>query len=261
MFVGWRGHAVRNVTVCGLGEGKMRLREDEALRYLGYRGHAPDEKVKELLDRCAVELEHLPTMRYAYRKFDDLVVEDDGVTIGGVHFASRSLARHLAGCTAAVVLCATLGAEADRVRLRREKLDMTWAVITDAAQSAYIEQLCDKACDEIEERFAANRYVLTSRFSPGYGDFPLAYQGVVLQMADAYRRIGLTLSDTDMLTPQKSVTAIVGLKEANASDAPHTQDDCGNASQSHTQDDRGCARQSSCATCEARGTCAYAKEV
>jgi cobalamin-dependent methionine synthase I len=53
---------------------------------------------------------------------------------------------------------------------------------------------------------------LRPRFSPGYGDLSLSVQSDLLNVLDARRNIGLTLSDSLMMIPQKSVTAIVGLK-------------------------------------------------
>ena len=319
----------------------IHLDRKETLRYLGYRGHAPDGNVAKLIDKCASEVENLSTIRYIYRIFDDLHVKrcndcgtadevrggtaaeprsmpeasstgagesfcqeaaepDSGartsspgiaVSFGGVTFESRDLARHLEGCEATAVLCATLGTEADRIRLRYETMDMTMAVVTDAAQSAYIEQVCDEACGKLLEEYARNScagrergeacektlevvsenmcgglFSLTDRFSPGYGDLSLDYQEALLRLADARRRIGLTRSDSNMLAPQKSVTAIVGLRRVGTvregskgeaftivSDAEKSAEERIDQSAAY----RGCGK--SCDTCPARAGCIYRK--
>jgi len=51
---------------------------------------------------------------------------------------------------------------------------------------------------------------LRPRYSPGYGDFPLTYQKEILELLNAQRRIGLTRTESNMLVPTKSVTAIIG---------------------------------------------------
>jgi len=189
----------------------MQLDRAETLRYLGYGTHAPDERTDALIAECAKELEALPTVRHVERSFSDLVWSPEGVSVGGASFASRRLAETLSGCGQAVVLCATLGAAADRLRMRYIRTDLTKAAVMDAAQSAYIEQVCDAVCADLRQRYAPQGLSPTPRFSPGYGDFALSEQPMLLALANAPRRIGLTCSETFLLTPQKSVTAIIGL--------------------------------------------------
>jgi cobalamin-dependent methionine synthase I len=54
---------------------------------------------------------------------------------------------------------------------------------------------------------------LRPRFSPGYGDLPLELQTNLFKVLDCQHFIGLTLNDSMLMSPSKSVTAIVGLRE------------------------------------------------
>ena len=85
--------------------------------------------------------------------------------------------------------------------------------------------------------WAANqgRY-LTGRFSPGYGDCPLSLQPALCRALDTPRGIGLAPTRDNLLTPRKSVTAILGL-----ADHPVT------------------GARAGCARCLLRETCAYRK--
>ena len=56
---------------------------------------------------------------------------------------------------------------------------------------------------------------LVSRYSPGYGDFPLAAQSTVLALLDAPRTVGVALTDTLLMVPSKSVSAIIGVKKGS----------------------------------------------
>lgn len=85
------------------------------------------------------------------------------------------------------------------------------AAILDACGSAWVETGCDMAQAEIAERFAPR--FLTDRFSPGYGDLPLSLQPAVLGALDAERRLGIHLSDSFLMTPAKSVTAVIGVAD------------------------------------------------
>ncbi len=54
---------------------------------------------------------------------------------------------------------------------------------------------------------------LTPAFSPGYGDWDLRAQAKVLELLQAPKRIGLTLTGSGMLVPEKSITALVGISD------------------------------------------------
>ncbi|MBQ8851544.1 MAG: methionine synthase, partial [Oscillibacter sp.] len=95
-------------------------------------------------------------------------------------------------------------------RLRSSQArDMAKAVILNACGSALVEQGCDEAEQEIAGRFPG--LYLTDRFSPGYGDLPLTLQPSICAMLDAQRRLGIVVAPSMLMTPGKSVTAVIGL--------------------------------------------------
>lgn len=186
------------------------LNRAEALRYMGYDGVSPDEKISALIDRCESELLRVIKPCYVYKVFDtehkENAVELKGATL---RLTGNSICEHLRGCTKCVLMAATVSAGADKVIRRLEAEDMTSAVITDFLASTAIEQVCDEAQAIITQELSG--YNSTWRFSPGYGDLPLDIQGGFLDILDAPRRIGLNVTDTNILTPRKSVTAVIGL--------------------------------------------------
>ena len=64
------------------------------------------------------------------------------------------------------------------------------------------------------------------RFSPGYGDMPLQTQSVLLAALDAQRKLGITLSKSLLMTPTKSVTAVIGLFDEPQPSSHATCKDC-----------------------------------
>jgi len=50
------------------------------------------------------------------------------------------------------------------------------------------------------------------RFSPGFGDFGLEHQKAILDLVNAERLLGITVNKSYMMSPMKSVTAIMGIK-------------------------------------------------
>jgi len=84
-------------------------------------------------------------------------------------------------------------------------------VIFDSAATALVERAAD-AANARARAYAAKQGSFTSwRFSPGYGDLPLAVQRDFLAALDATRQLGITLTPSNLMVPTKSVTAIVGV--------------------------------------------------
>lgn len=67
---------------------------------------------------------------------------------------------------------------------------------------------------QIAEKEAATGLFLKPRYSPGYGDFALESQKEIFARLECAKRIGLTLTDTMLMVPFKSVTAVIGVTDA-----------------------------------------------
>lgn len=189
-----------------------KLNRNEAFRYMGYKGGEIKQKILDLTDECEEALLKTIMPRMVYRVFDIMnaseVVEVKNTSL---IFKGNDIKAHLEGCNRAVLMCATLSAETDRLIRSYEAEGMERALITDALASAAVEQLCEMA-EEVIHREVGN-YNYTWRFSPGYGDFPLDVQRDFLKATDAAKRIGLNISDSLILIPRKSVTAVIGISE------------------------------------------------
>lgn len=183
----------------------------EAARYMGIRT-VPDEKTAELLDRYEKIVRNCLMPAYVWRE-SQLTFSTEGIYLSGmsVPLTGKSIEKLLSGCDRAVVLAATASAAADSLIRQVSVSDMAGAVVVDALCSAAIEQVCDRA--EVEIFGDMPRENRTYRFSPGYGDLPIELQKDFLDYLNAQRRIGLSCTDSYMLTPTKSVTAIVGIKK------------------------------------------------
>lgn len=146
-----------------------------------------------------------------------MILKPDTVTVGGIQIESRDLRRHLDGCREAVIFAATLGAQADLLLLRSSKIDMSRTVILQACAAAIVESYCDESGLEIAKEAANRGLFLRPRYSPGYGDFSIRHQSDLLGMLDCQKKIGLAMTDSFMLAPSKSVTAVIGLTDQKQS--------------------------------------------
>ena len=206
---------------------------NEALRYLGYRGGALPDGAVAAVERCERLLMDMARPRAVWRQF---ALTPDGTLTGtGFRPAGEDIRAHLAGCDRVILMAATLGAEVEALLRRTQVTSLADAVTLDACASAAIENVCDNLCADIAMELVP--LYLTERFSPGYGDLPLSQQGELFRVLDVTRRIGVTLTDSGLMLPQKSVTAILGVSANPVS-----------------------KRQGGCAACSMKETCVYRKE-
>lgn len=184
---------------------------DEALRYLGVPAPAPAQ-LREQAECIAGQLSAALQPRWTWRVFP-LSPVDGGFALSGTGLVlTGGTARTmLAQCHSAALLACTLGAQFDTLLRERQARDMAQAVILDACGSALVEVGCNEAENEITARLPGK--FLTDRFSPGYGDLPLTLQPSLCALLDARRRLGLTVTDSFLLNPGKSVTAVIGLSD------------------------------------------------
>ncbi len=179
-----------------------KLNRKEAIRYLGGAGISLNYRMDVLMDKCESEILAKASPRFLYIE-KDLPCED--------LMQGNDIVKHLEGCEKAIVMCATLGAEIDKLIRISQISDMAKAVVIDSFASVAIEQVCTSVDKLIAEKYPD--YNMTFRFSPGYGDYPISLQKHILTMLDAQRKIGLTTNDNYLLIPTKSVTAVMGLSK------------------------------------------------
>ncbi|MBQ8559728.1 MAG: Vitamin B12 dependent methionine synthase activation subunit [Tyzzerella sp.] len=188
----------------------MDIRTREAVRYLGYGRHAIDERTLTLIQDSFQELDQVSDARFVYRIFEISKADENGLTIGNLEIKSKNLAKNLKNCQEAVLFGATLGTRVDMLMKKYSVTDMSKTVVLQACAAAELEEYCDEMQKQIAIRLGEGLY-LRPRFSPGYGDFSILHQKDVLQMLEAQKKIGLTLTEGYMLTPTKSVTAVIGI--------------------------------------------------
>ncbi len=189
----------------------MEADRKEILRYLGYAGRPADEQVLALVESCVGELSCAAEPRSVSREFPLVLLPDGEIDGGCFKTRSRNLSKNLKDCVFVVVFAATLGLGADHLIRKYTRLQMSRAVVLQAAAAAMIEDYCDTVCAKLRQEYEARGLYLRPRFSPGYGDFPLSCQPDLLAGLDAGKRIGIKLTDSLLMMPSKSVTAVMGV--------------------------------------------------
>ncbi len=207
------------------------LNYNEILMYLGHCGQEITPAVDAQIKKCIGEIMECAAPRLVYARMPVECGQVRGFPMGG-----DDIRQLLSPCCEAVLFAATLGAKVEQVLMRYEVTDMAEAVIMDACASVAVENVCDHFEDEMRGIAEDEGLFLTSRVSPGYGDLPLDLQGDMCRILNTSRRIGLTVTETSIMVPRKSVTAIMGI-----ADAPQT------------------LRKKGCEACDMFLTCQYRK--
>jgi len=189
----------------------MMERYENVLRYLGYtsieKSGAFIEQVMALFD----ELVKDSVPRNIYGIYD-LELKDKRVVLGKgtVVFNSGHLAGHLAGYRECAVIAVTLGLPVDKKISYYQSADMSRAVIYNACANVYVEEVLSYAADQVRKDAKAGYN--TFPFSPGYGDLGLEVQKEIIELLQTEKSIGLYVNERCLLIPEKSITAVIGLK-------------------------------------------------
>ncbi len=191
---------------------KVEISRKEVYRYLGYKKNIIDDAMKDIIEKCIEEIEKVATPKYTYQVYP-LSVEGDNIDFSLFQTKSKNLGTNLKDCSKVVLFAATLGPRVDLLIGKYSKLEVSKAVILQAIAAAMIEDYCNYYQSLIEEEMKREGFYARPRFSPGYGDFSLEHQKEITSILNTPKTIGLTVTNTLILAPSKSVTAIIGLSK------------------------------------------------
>ncbi|MGN1451947.1 MAG: Vitamin B12 dependent methionine synthase activation subunit [Eubacteriales bacterium] len=195
-------------TLCVKTYSAPKFNTEAILRYAGVRGDGTE--FDKLLRECLDEARDVFTYRVCFREFP-LVFESDRINLGFVKTPSSDLRKNLSDCVSVTIFAATVGLGIDRLTARYSSLSPVKALFFQAIGAERIESLCDTFNGDLSASKSALGHGTRPRFSPGYGDLPLGLQKDILRVLDCQRKLGLSLNESLMMSPSKSVTAIVGI--------------------------------------------------
>jgi hypothetical protein len=135
------------------------------------------------------------------------------VLAGDVAFESRQLTAFLRDCREVVLMGSTAGSDImEAMEKDTAAQNLTRRVVLDAVASETVDASLDwiMAYFNIELR-RENKALMQRRYSAGYGDFSLENQKTMHRLLEL-DRIGVEITANCILVPEKSVTAITGVK-------------------------------------------------
>lgn len=193
---------------------------NQVARYAGIKGNDIPDSINALIEKCMPIVKEASKYKACYL---EVPVSQDNDTVDFDYFCvkSKNLSSVLRGCKKAIIVAATIGIEVDMLIKRAEVTSKAEALILNSIAIASIEEYMFLLNGFFGEQYSSQK--LRPRFSPGYGDVPLELQKELLQVLDSKRKIGVALNDSLLMTPSKSVTAIIGIGESGCI---HIDKDC-----------------------------------
>lgn len=184
-----------------------------AARYMGGKSAGDAETLRPLLERALPLLEENMRPMSRFLLLPARAQGEDFFLAALPPVRSLQLCRLFHGATQALTMALTLGGEID-VLLRRLMLTQpALGAAAGALASALADQALDDALLAWQLASLPPGKALSPRFSPGYGDLPLSWQKPLTEVMECWR-IGVRLTQTCMMLPEKSITALCALRDA-----------------------------------------------
>ena len=224
----------------------MDVNRREIYRYLGIKANEkPDAATEKLAEECIAELSEKCRPRSFARWFPCAVTEAAApgsievpqvadaaaplIDFSCFQVKSRDLAKNLKGCGQVILFAATIGEGADFLTRKYSRTNVAKAVVMQAAAAAMVEAFCDEENEKLREQAEEQGWFLRPRFSPGYGDFSLEHQRDFARVLEMQKTVGITLSESLLMLPTKSVTAVIGAGRTDTKCVLSGCESCGNA--------------------------------
>lgn len=189
----------------------------ELFRYAGFSKEIlqgekiTDSQMEALAKSAARDIAEKMNCRSVYAKFPLEFGSEEKIRFAGKEIQSHHLFLNLKNCHSVILFAATLGPEVDRLIQKNSKINPAKSVMLQAAGAMFIESYVEKLQDFFQSEEAKNKNAIRPRFSPGYGDVSLEVQRIFFELLDCQKNLALTLNDSLIMSPEKSVTAFVGI--------------------------------------------------
>ena len=183
--------------------GEIVMNEGETARRL----HTSKGFDMAIIGECLNELKRVAVCKFSSVRCKVEYLGDGCLDIGFGEFKSATLIKNLQGCKEVFIFAVTLGHGVDRLLNGLSRISPAKYFITDALASS----LAEAAADKVDE-LLRNDIECRPRFSAGFGDLNLEVQPKILEIVNGQRLLGITTNKSHMMSPGKSVTAIMGIK-------------------------------------------------
>ena len=210
----------------------ISIDREEVLRYLEYKGQDIDNNLIEIIEECRNITKDRINPRYTFRVYSIKQKYKGIIELEGTNLIleSNDLYEILKDCNECILMAATLGINIEKDIKKYSCTELTKGIIIDSCATTAIEEVCDIVQNEIENNILKNGQYLTFRYSPGYGDLSIEKNTEILTILNGQKEIGLTITNSGIMIPRKSVIAIIGITDKTVEQDKTSSSTCKNKS-------------------------------
>ena len=212
----------------------IEIDESEVLRYLQYKNQEIDNSLSDKIKKCINITKEIINPRFIFRKYKIKKLkfsnEKNEVYFEGANLTLKSndIYNLLLDCDECILMSATLGLEIEREIRKLTYTDLAKGIIIDACATTAIEEVCDIVQDNISKKLLKEDKYITYRYSPGYGDLSIEKNLDINNLLNSQKEIGLTVTNSGIMIPRKSVVALIGVSRRKISNTKKSCENCSN---------------------------------
>lgn len=180
-----------------------------------------------LIKKAALTLAELAEPQFTGGYFT-LEEKEGGTGLKGTSLilTGKDIKNRLSGCDECYMFALTLGRRVDAFIERSGVSGLLEGYAVDTLAGYYADMLAEEIQAEVGKKAAEKGRFVTERFSPGYGDLPLQSQEGILTALGADKILKIVLTEGGMMTPFKSITAIMGISDVPSGQKPERCANC-----------------------------------
>ncbi|WP_297132925.1 vitamin B12 dependent-methionine synthase activation domain-containing protein [Terrisporobacter sp.] len=211
----------------------LQIDKKEVLRYLQYKNQNLSNNINEEIDNCINRTREIINPRYVFRTYfiEKQDINNKKIVYlkdSNIKFESEDIYRLFDKCDECILISSTLGLEIEKEIRKLTYTNLSKGLIIDACATTAIEEVCDILQENIERELLKENKHITMRYSPGYGDLSIEKNVDIINILNSQKEIGLTVTDSGIMIPRKSVVALIGVSKKGIKREKKSCDNCSN---------------------------------
>lgn len=190
----------------------LNLKIEDIYLNLGYGGTCPPDDVKEMVADMIRSIGKVCRPSCCYIIKGDIALERIGIVVDGIHFTTgKIIASCMRKAESIAFFIATAGVEFEALQKRlHEEGDIWNNFLADAIGSEIAEATVRFVADELDRSVKPNGLNISNSYSPGYCGWTVKEQQKLFSLFPP-KPCGVSLTDSSLMLPIKSVSGIIGL--------------------------------------------------
>jgi len=192
---------------------KIVLTKDQIKKTMGYSNEIPDV-IDTAIDKCLKLIPEISEAKLTYKIFNDIIISHDSFKINTTDFnCNKNIAVYIKKSSLLLLLTATIGKKIDEhIEKYNNEKEMLLSFTLDTCGSELIENLADYFQNILSALYLNKGLKITNRYSPGYCGWDIIEQKKLFSLLSA-SDTGIVLTESCIMKPVKSISAVIGIGE------------------------------------------------